>query len=48
MVKEGEFVDFAANLSIDNLSTDMQIIVELAKRIKELEVRLKALEDAKL
>ena len=46
MVKKGEFVDFAANMDWDDNklfgipSTEMQIIIELSKKIKELETKL--------
>lgn len=53
MVKEGEFIDFAIALKSGDITkgesilpTETRIIVELAKKVKELELRIKVLEDA--
>ena len=44
MVKEGEFIDYASNLTVNAHPTHVQISIELAKKIKELEARIEALE----
>ena len=52
MVKKGEFIDFAANLKVESdilkkeysYSTEMQIIIELSKKIIILEERIAKLE----
>lgn len=55
MVKKGKFIEFASTLKVDGdfrigeaiYSTEMQTIIELSKKIIELELRIKVLEDAK-
>ena len=55
MVKEGEFIDFAAAKDVkDNYSTEFQVVIELSKKVKEmlleletLKARVEALEDTK-
>lgn len=52
MVNIGEFIEFASNLSQEKdiskgnfgLSTEMNIIIELSKKIKELEAKIVELE----
>lgn len=55
MVKKGEFIEFASKMKVDGdilkgediYSTEMQVIIELSQKIKDLELRIKVLEDAK-
>ena len=50
MVKKGEFIGFAANMDWDETkafglpSTEMQILIEMAKKVKELEAKINELE----
>ena len=51
MVKKGEFVSFANNLEVKGKSTEMQVLIELSKKvlaqeiiISNLKVRIEALE----
>ena len=47
MVKKGQFIDFASNLNTEEMSTEMQIIIELAKKVKELENKITELDSEK-
>jgi len=48
MVEKGEYIDFAANIDDSiQISTELEIIRELAIKIKELETRIVELEKTK-
>ena len=43
MVDKGKFIDFAASKEVDGqiiYNTEFQVIIELSKKIKELEARI--------
>ena len=40
MVKKGEYIEFASKLDIKDMSTEMQIIIELCIKIKKLEEKI--------
>ena len=48
MVKKGEFIQFASLKDVKNdYSTEFQVVIELSKKIEDLELRVKKLEEVK-